>query len=78
MRSNSSPKEASESLIWTFDGKLRMTAALAALLVPHLLATVMVVHFLARSDTVAMTGRGALGAIRPDTLPVAQIAKAHD
>jgi hypothetical protein len=46
--------EAEESLIWTRDGRLRLTAVLVVLLAAHLLTMVMVVHLLARSDTAAL------------------------
>jgi hypothetical protein len=78
MRSNPDAAEPSETLIWTFDGKLRMSAALTVLLAAHLLTSIMVVHFLARTDTVAPKYRAALRPNPPGTVPVAQIAKAHE
>jgi hypothetical protein len=78
MRSNPNPAEPSESLFWTFDGKLRMTAALTFLLAVHLLTSIMVVHLLARTDTAAPKYRTALRPSLPGTMPVAQIAKAHE
>jgi len=72
------PAETSESLIWNNDGKLRMSAALAVLLAAHLVTTIMVVHFLARSDAVTPKFRTALRHDPPDTLPVAKNDKGHE